>query len=306
MNIQEKIARDQKKYGHLRNPNAKPGYRISSAYQDYLKSAKRDDYELDFTREDLIQHLYSLGYSELYARWRDSGVKSEHMPKLMQKKVTKKITLDNIFITTLHEMEEDYKQGLKRCTTCDVKKSLDNFSKQAIGVFGLYPRCKECVLEYSRTIPGLTSVIWSGQKTSSRQRKHPKPDYTKEELSIWMHENGLEGLYKDWVVSGHDKDLRPSVDRVDSLKPYTLDNLELVTWKENNGRAHEDRRKGVGASGKTCKPAYQYTLDGDFVAEHFSAREAYRATGIGYSNILSVLNGSSKTAGGFVWKKEKD
>jgi len=302
MNIEEQIERDTQKYAHIRSHYVRPIARIRSVYQDYLKSAKHFGYKLDFTKEDLIRHVYSLGYSEIYARWRDSGVKSKYQPKLMQRKITKNITLNNLFVTTRHEMEEDYKQGLKRCTICDTKKSLDSFNKDMPGLFKLESRCRECKLAYSRTIEGLLSQIHGDQRASSKRRKHPMPNYAREELSVWMHENGLEALYKDWVASGYEKDKKPSTDRIDSLKPYTFDNLELVTWEENKRRADEDRKNGVGTNGKICKPVYQYTLEGDLVAEYRSTAEAERVTGIINSGISKVANGKGNTAGGFTWK----
>ena len=302
MNIQEKIERDKRKYSHIRNRQAKPRYRISNIYRGYLASAKHFGYKLDFTKEEFIRHVYSIGYSELYARWRDSGVKSSHVPSIRLKKVTESITLDNVFLTTRHEMEEDYKQGLKRCAGCDVKKSLGSFSKAKHRLFKLQSSCKECALGYARTAEGLLLQIYSAQRSNSRLRKRPVPSYTKQELSVWMQENGLETLYKDWVASGYEKSLRPSTDRLDSLKPYTLDNLELVTWEENQRRGYEDRRNGVGASGKICKPIFQYTLEGDFVAEYHSAHAAERATGVLNSSISAVINGRNKSAGGFIWK----
>jgi len=305
MNIEEKIERDKKKYRHIKNPNARPRGMIRSAYKDYLRSAKLYSYGLDFTLDELIRHLYSLGYSELYARWRDSGVKSTHAPRIRpKKKITENITLDNLFITTRYEIEQDHKQGLKRCPTCDTKKSLDSFTKAKHKLFKLRSGCKECKLAYTRTIEGLLSQVYRSQRASSKRRKHPMPNYTREELSVWMHENGLEALYEDWVTSGYKKSLRPSTDRIDSLKPYTLDNLELVTWKENQRRANEDQKKGVGANGRQCKPAYQYTLEGDFVAEYHSASAAGRATGVTQYSISAVIKGEQKTAGGFIWKRK--
>jgi len=304
MSVEEKIERDKKKYGHIRNHDARPRAKISSVYHSYLKSAKLHGYELDFTLEDFIHCLYSIGYSELYARWRGSGVQPEHIPSIrLKKKQVERITLDNIFLTTPYEIWRDHKQGLKRCTICDTKKSLDSFTKSKYKLFKLEPSCKECKLEYDRTIEGLLTIIYGSQRSSSKRRKHPMPDYTKQELLLWMHENGLEALYKDWVASGYRKSLRPSTDRIDSLKPYILDNLELVTWEENKRRAEEDQKNGVGSNGKLCKTVFQYTLEGDFVAEHHSASEAARATGLCQSSISTVANGIGKTAGGFIWEK---
>ena len=67
------------------------------------------------------------------------------------------------------------------------------------------------------------------------------------------------------------------------------------------------------AKQKNSKPVLQYTLDGEFVAEYPSAREASRQTGINVSNIVNVCNNKQKkrtdgryytckSAGNFLWK----
>lgn len=40
-------------------------------------------------------------------------------------------------------------------------------------------------------------------------------------------------LYKQWFISGFDQKLTPSVNRLDSSRGYTLDNVEWVTFSNN-------------------------------------------------------------------------
>lgn len=49
----------------------------------------------------------------------------------------------------------------------------------------------------------------------------------------------------------------------------------------------------------------QYDKSGTFMKEYPSAAEASRQTGVGSSNITSVLRGKTKTAGGFIWKRKE-
>ena len=41
-------------------------------------------------------------------------------------------------------------------------------------------------------------------------------------------------LYKVWVGSGYDRKLAPSIDRIDSSKGYTLENMRWLTHSENS------------------------------------------------------------------------
>jgi len=45
-----------------------------------------------------------------------------------------------------------------------------------------------------------------------------------------------------------------------------------------------------------------YTINGEFIAEYISRKQASDITGIGSQNISSVCSGRRKIAGGFVWK----
>lgn len=58
---------------------------------------------------------------------------------------------------------------------------------------------------------------------------------------------------------------------------------------------------------KCFVPVRQYSLDGNFIAEYETSREAERQTGINYKDISGVVNGSEKkSAGGYMWKKASD
>jgi len=65
----------------------------------------------------------------------------------------------------------------------------------------------------------------------------------------------------------------------------------------------EWRRKQAEAVRKAnSKPVNQYTLDGKFVKQWPSAKDAARELGINNRNISSCCNGIRKKAGGFKWK----
>lgn len=49
-------------------------------------------------------------------------------------------------------------------------------------------------------------------------------------------------LYRKWIVSGYDRKLCPTVDRIDPAKGYELPNMEWVTHSENSRRSHGSKR----------------------------------------------------------------
>ena len=132
------------------------------------------------------------------------------------------------------------------------------------------------------------AVIYANQKSREITRFHGEPQYTLEELRA-RFENDYEfiTLFNQWVESGYAKQLAPSLDRVDNSKGYTLDNLEVVTWEENNRRGAEARSTSVIA------------IKGDERTPYPSIKAAAKGTGARAPNIGKVLRGERNTAAGY-------
>lgn len=65
---------------------------------------------------------------------------------------------------------------------------------------------------------------------------------SRDEFYNWaMNKPEFHRLFEDWVSSDYDRKLSPSVDRIDSSKGYTLDNMEWVTHSENSRRGTMSR-----------------------------------------------------------------
>lgn len=59
---------------------------------------------------------------------------------------------------------------------------------------------------------------------------------SKEDFYLWSKANGdFWRLFKTWKMSEHDQKLTPSVNRIDSNKGYTVDNMEWLTNSQNSG-----------------------------------------------------------------------
>lgn len=59
----------------------------------------------------------------------------------------------------------------------------------------------------------------------------------KEEFYTWANSSKeFHQLFNEWELSGYNRKLTPSVDRVDSNRGYSLDNMEWVTHSENSRR----------------------------------------------------------------------
>jgi hypothetical protein len=193
---------------------------------------------------------------------------------------------------------------MKQCSRCKQYKDELQYNKSSAELDGLYRYCKTCSREYSKNLRrselGTINKIYDQQRHKSIHRNHKQPVYTKNELTVWLYENRFKELYDTWKNSNYEKDLTPSCDRLDNSKGYSLDNIELVTWKENNKRAYSDRKCGNIKQG--LKPVSQYSKSNELINNYHSICEAERQTKIVKTSISACCSGKLKTAGGYVWK----
>lgn len=80
-----------------------------------------------------------------------------------------------------------------------------------------------------------------------------------------------------------------------------LCNLNIMTAEQNNNWGTRTER----ATQKLSKPIEQYDLEGNFINEYKSARDASRQTGLNISGICLCCNKKRNYCGGYVWKYKK-
>jgi hypothetical protein len=156
-------------------------------------------------------------------------------------------------------------------------------------------------MKYKKTKKGLTAVIYSNQRQNSTTRNMSMPDYTLEELREWVYSQPLfHELYDLWVESGYDTWQTPSLDRLDDYLPYTLDNLQVMTWKENNAKSMVDIREGRNR--KPVRAVEGYNEETDDYVEFYSVAQAARELNIGQSLIHRAAKGERNSAYGYYWQ----
>lgn len=202
--------------------------------------------------------------------------------------------------------------NIKICTKCKQELTFDKFAKAKKGKFGIEAVCKECKKMYTRSVDGLVRELFNQQKKSSKHRNQVGTvEYTLEELQSWCKgQKEFKNLYDNWVKSDYNTKLRPSIDRLDDYKGYSFDNIQLMTWIENKQKGHDSRKNG--SNNKDSKAVVQLDMDGNFIAEFYSQKEAMRQTGINHARISKVCRGDCTTnpvgkqykslsTGGFKW-----
>lgn len=191
------------------------------------------------------------------------------------------------------------------CKKCFLEKEIKNFTNNSKYKSGKHPYCKSCnntiVENYRKTKKGLCFYIYHLQCRHSKKRGHSLPKYTKEELKEWIFsQDNFNSLYDSWKKSEYNKDLKPSIDRIDDYKGYSFDNIRLMTWKQNNINSHNATKHGI--NNKRNKAVRQKSLEGITIKDFPSQNIASRDTGVNQSDISSVCRGKRKTAGGFKWE----
>lgn len=197
-------------------------------------------------------------------------------------------------------------KNMKQCSKC--KEYSNNFGICVRNNSGLKSWCRTCTTIqsnlYGKTKKGLMTKIYSHQRRNCRYRNHQMPSYTLKELRKWCFNQDLfHKLYDEWTLSGYEKMLVPSIDRLDNYKSYTFDNIRIVTWQQNFLQSGKDIRDCKLIHGNKPQSAVaQYDLEGNFITEFKSQTMAMRKTSISQSGISSCCNGNVKTAGGYKWE----
>lgn len=96
--------------------------------------------------------------------------------------------------------------------------------------------------KYEKTPSGFLMRLYRNMKSrvsGVQKLKHHlyagKELLSKEDFYAWANDHiDFHRLFAIWAKSGHDRRLTPSVDRIDSSKGYTLDNMRWLTHSQNS------------------------------------------------------------------------
>jgi hypothetical protein len=160
---------------------------------------------------------------------------------------------------------------------------------------------------FYKTKKGVSLRMYDEQRRSSKKRNHPQPIYTLSELREWLFsQNKFHVLYENWVNSNYNTYLKPSIDRSDNCKPYTFDNIQLGTWKDNQLHEGHDIKNGILIHNNPIKSVIQLDRNHDIINTFISISEAGRITGIHKSGIARACKKEYSTSGGYYWTYGKE
>lgn len=194
----------------------------------------------------------------------------------------------------------------KTCTSCKIEKEIQSFSRDKNRSDGYDLWCKSCKNDYKKsyhhTKEGLATQLFVHQRSKSKKRCHPLPDYSKKELKEWLFNHiDFERLFSQWVNSGFDIEFTPSIDRLNDYLPYSFDNIRLCTWKENNEKFSIDEKKGINT--KKTIAVVAINIKTEEILEFYSIAEASRRMKINSSIIVNCCKKKIgyKSASDYKW-----
>ena len=146
----------------------------------------------------------------------------------------------------------------KQCNCCKDFKLLTCFSKNKAAKDGLQSKCKECDNAYQRSRKDYKNA-WSKEYQRNRRKdssyrlqmllntskqravsKGREHSITIEDLKeIYPEDNKCPvfGFELEWNSAGF-RETSPSIDRIDSSKGYTRDNVQILSWKANRIKSY--------------------------------------------------------------------
>ena len=146
----------------------------------------------------------------------------------------------------------------------------------------------EITRKYRKTKKGVLTNMFDHMK-----RRHSVEFSLFEFHNRYLNDKKFIRLYFEWVKSGFLKQFKPSIDRTDCKKHYTMGNITMMTWAEN-------RFKQSAMDGKRGRKPAVYQMIGNKVIKRFqSQRHAVKELGISQGNLSLVLNGKRQTVNGY-------
>ena len=148
---------------------------------------------------------------------------------------------------------------------------------------------KKKKINYYRTMNGFLTHRYASMK----QRN--VVSFSKEELSKWLdcRKRLFEKLLIEWKKNGFKREFSPSINRIDDFKGYSIDNIELITWKKNN-------ELGINSIKTKKQKERPVTLHkGNENVDFNSIKDACKFLNVTHQSVCKVVNGKYKTCKGY-------
>lgn len=118
-----------------------------------------------------------------------------------------------------------------------------------------------------------------------------------------MNNNDFHTLYDNWVKNGFRRWDKPSIDRIDDYGDYEIPNIQIITWRENKKRGHDNMKNGI--NNKRSIEVDMLDLNGEFLKSFYSQCQASREMNVKQGHISECCSGKRFQVGGYKWRIKK-
>lgn len=136
---------------------------------------------------------------------------------------------------------------------------------------------------------------YSSVRFKSKRMGRKLPEFSKQDLIDWLNENGFQNLWAEYEKVGYEKDIRPSIDRVDDYKGYSFDNMQLITWKENQIKGVNGVKHHKNCHNRQNRKSVNLFKDGKFIKSFDSLIDCADFLGCHKVSVSRCLTGRRKS-----------
>lgn len=151
------------------------------------------------------------------------------------------------------------------------------------------------------TLKKYYTKVYSSIRYKAKRRGDCYPDITKQELIDWLVNNGVEDMWIEYLESNRDKSKKPSIDRIDDYDGYHFDNMQLITWRENQLKGVNGKKHHTNSHNRNLmKPIFIYTKSGKFIKKCIGTKDASEYLGCHKYSVSRAITKKRKTIKGFI------
>ena len=142
----------------------------------------------------------------------------------------------------------------KQCNYCNKIKPINNFTIKRSNKDGYFNICKSCKkdndIQYARSINGVMTKCYNAHRSRAKSEDY-QIAYTKQQLIDWFaDQEHLIEIYERWVDHDYNRDYYPSVSKIDKHKRYSINNIQLLGWKDKLDKDHIKAREKADITNK--------------------------------------------------------
>jgi len=182
---------------------------------------------------------------------------------------------------------------MKKCSKCNLYKSLKYYYKNQNTKDGYHNQCKDCrkiANKNYREKYHFKMIIYDIKRRCENKKRKDYKYYGGRGIQCLITEDEIKELWfrdEAWLLK------QPTIDRKNVNGNYTFDNCEFI-------------EKGLNSSKDKIKPILQFDLDGKFIKEWESIINIERSLKFNNSHITKNCKYKSYSAYGFKWRYKKE